>query len=131
MNNPEAVSLKLLLDQGLPADAVSLLRELGYECWHVSEFGMQRAADEDILSLARERGCVVVTLDADFHALVAVRGLLGPSVIRIRREGCRAQTVVRLLEGVLRSHRAELVVGALISVKQHKTTCHRLPVGNR
>jgi predicted nuclease of predicted toxin-antitoxin system len=96
VNNPEAVSLKLLLDQGLPADAVSLLRELGYECWHVSEFGMQRAADEDILSFARERGCVVVTLDADFHALVAVRGLLGPSVIRIRREGCRAQADVHL-----------------------------------
>ena len=131
MNDPEAAPLSLLLDQGLPADAVSLLRELGYECWHVSEFGMQRAEDEDILSFAHERGCVVVTLDADFHALVAVRGLRGPSVIRIRREGCRAQTVVRLLEGVLRSRRADLLEGALISVKQHRTTCHRLPVGNR
>jgi predicted nuclease of predicted toxin-antitoxin system len=131
VKDPAAVPLRLLLDQGLPADAVSLFRELGYECWHVSEFGMQRAEDEDILSFAREHGCVVATLDADFHALVAVRGLLGPSVIRLRREGCRAQTVVRLLEGVLRSHRAELAEGALVSVKEHRTTCHRLPVGYR
>jgi predicted nuclease of predicted toxin-antitoxin system len=92
---------------------------------------MQKAEDEDSLSFAREHGCVVVTLDADFHALVALRALLGPSVIRIRREGCRAQTVVRLLEGVLRTNRADLAEGALISVKEHRTTCHRLPVGNR
>jgi hypothetical protein len=38
VNDPEDVTLKLLLDQGLPADAVPLLRELGYEGWHVSEF---------------------------------------------------------------------------------------------
>ena len=131
MSNADSVPLKLLLDQGLPADTAPLLRALGYESWHVSEFGMQKAEDEDILSFARERCCVVVTLDADFHALVAVRGLPGPSVIRIRREGCRAHTVVRLLEEVLRIRRVELVGGALISVKEHRTTCHRLPVGNR
>jgi predicted nuclease of predicted toxin-antitoxin system len=131
VSEPDSVPLKLLLDQGIPADAALLFRELGYECWHVSEFGMQQAEDEDILSFARGRDCVVITLDADFHALVAVRGLHGPSVIRLRREGCRARTVVRLLEGVLSSRRADLANGALVSVKERRTTCHRLPVGDR
>ena len=90
---------------------------------------MQRAEDEDILSLAQERGWVVITLDADFHALVAVRSLAGPSVIRLRREGCRAEQVVGLLQGVLIRFHAELASGALVSVKEHRVTCHRLPVG--
>jgi predicted nuclease of predicted toxin-antitoxin system len=108
-----------------------MFRELGYPCWHVSELGMQKAEDEGILTFAHEQGRVVITLGADFHALVAVRGLLGPSVIRLRREGCRAETFVTLLEGVLRRHHSELVDGALISVKEHQMTCHLLPVGKR
>ena len=56
--------LKLLLDQGIPADAVPLFRSLGYQCRHVSEFGMQKAEDEDILAVAMEQDAVVITLDA-------------------------------------------------------------------
>lgn len=58
--------MKLLLDQGMPADAASMFRQLGIECRHVSEMGMQKAEDEEILSCARDEGCVVITLDADF-----------------------------------------------------------------
>ena len=131
MSDPDPVPLKLLLDQGIPAEAALHFRQLGYDCWHVSEIGMQQAEDEQIMSVAQERGCVVITLEADFHSLLAVRGLCGPSVIRLRREGCRSQAVVRLVEPALRDYHAELSRGAIISVKERKTTCHRLPVGNR
>ncbi len=113
----------------MPADAAQLFRRLGYECWHVSEFGMQRAEDEDILLFARDKGCVVITLDADFHALVAVRGLSAPSVVRLRREGCKAETAVGILAPVLARYQADLMSGALISVKENRVTRHLLPVG--
>lgn len=67
----------LLLDQGMPADAARLFRELGYQCLHVSELGLQRAEDEEILAFAGTRGCVVITLDADFHTLVRCSGSQG------------------------------------------------------
>ena len=95
----------------------------------MSAFGMQQADDEMILSFAAEQGHVVITLDADFHSLVAVRGLRLPSVIRLRREGCRAEAVVEALAGVLENYSADLKAGCLISVKEHRVTCHRLPVG--
>ena len=44
--------MRLILDQGVPRDAASMLRELGYECTHVGEVGMSRAADQDILAWA-------------------------------------------------------------------------------
>ena len=131
MSDSQPAPLKLLLDQGIPADAAILLRERGYDCLHVSELGMQQAQDESILSYAHGNGFVVITLDADFHSLIAVRGMRGPSVVRLRREGCRAQMVVTLLERVLRDLREDLVRGALVSVKERKTTSHRLPVGER
>jgi len=46
---------------------------------------MSTASDAIIVRYARENGFVVVTLDADFHALLALSGADAPSVIRIRR----------------------------------------------
>jgi len=60
-----------VLDQGVPRDAVGRLRDLGYDCVHVGEAGMSMAADEAILSFALGRNGVVVTLDSDFHAILA------------------------------------------------------------
>ncbi len=61
--------MKLLLDQGLPRSTVRHLAGMGVVAEHVGDLGMARASDTHILDVARERQAVVVTLDADFHAL--------------------------------------------------------------
>jgi len=63
-----------LLDQGLPRGAAARLREAGWEVDHVGELGMARASDAEILEEARRRNAFVVTLDADFHSLMALSG---------------------------------------------------------
>ena len=65
-------ALRLLLDQGIPRDAAALLRTAVSICDHVGELEMSRAEDVEILGLARQRQATVVTLDADFHAILAV-----------------------------------------------------------
>jgi predicted nuclease of predicted toxin-antitoxin system len=90
---------------------------------------MSKAADGEILALSLERSAVVVTLDADFHAILAVSGAHGPSVIRMRLQGLGATEVVTVVRKVLASFEVELERGALITVKALKTTCHRLPIG--
>ena len=64
--------MKLLLDQGLPHSAAILLRDAGWEVEHVSERNMSKATDIEILAVARNEGSTIVTLDADFHAWLAV-----------------------------------------------------------
>jgi predicted nuclease of predicted toxin-antitoxin system len=83
--------MKLLLDQGLPRSTVVHLRKQGIEAAHVGDKGLATASDSTILECGRQEGMVVVTLDADFHALLALSGLTGPSVIRIRIEGLRGE----------------------------------------
>jgi predicted nuclease of predicted toxin-antitoxin system len=90
---------------------------------------MHRAKDEKILHMAASEGFVVVTLDADFHAIVAVRQMCFPSVIRLRREGCRAEDVLKILQPMLFRYQAKLVAGCLISVKDNQTTIRALPIG--
>ena len=53
--------------------------------------GLADASDAVFLDYAREEGHVIVTLDADFHTLMALTGATLPSVIRVRIEGLRAE----------------------------------------
>ena len=90
---------------------------------------MSKAEDGEILALASKQSATVVTLDADFHALLAVSSAGGPSVIRIRIQGLDADAVCEFVQKVSDRFSDDLASGALVTVKARKTTCHRLPIG--
>src|SRR5215471_4784664 len=107
--------MKPLLDQGLPRSTVSQLTKTGIEAVHVGEIGMAAAKDAEILAFAEQHSRVVVTLDADFHSLLARSGGAGPSVIRVRIEGLRAAGLVDLLKEVLGICEEDLGKGSMVS----------------
>lgn len=65
--------ITLVLDQGVPRDAASRLRDLGYDCVHVGEVGMSTAADGEILSFALRNPSFRVTIVAAEVVLFARR----------------------------------------------------------
>lgn len=89
---------------------------------------MARAADDEILRRALAERRVVVTLDADFHAMLALSQAGGPSIIRIRMEGLRAAEFSELLQEVIRKCRTELEAGAMVSVQENRIRVRRLPL---
>lgn len=119
---------RLLLDQGLPRSAAVLLTRAGWDVMHVSEIGMSRASDLDILSRAQTEGRVCVTLDADFHSLLAISGERGPSVIRIRKEGLDATALAALLQGIWAGIEDSLKDGAMVTVTDRTVRVRLLPV---
>ncbi len=83
--------MKLLLDQGLPRSTVLELQKLNIDSIHVGEIGMASSTDSDIISKALNDGLTVVTLDSDFHTILATDESIKPSVIRIRIEGLKSR----------------------------------------
>jgi predicted nuclease of predicted toxin-antitoxin system len=118
----------LLLDQGLPRTTTLHLRGSGLEAEHVGDSGLSAADDRTILAWAREHDQIIVTLDADFHAQLALSGASGPSVIRIRIEGLRAEQLADLLERVLERCRDDLKSGAMVTVTESGVRIRRLPL---
>jgi predicted nuclease of predicted toxin-antitoxin system len=120
--------MKLLLDQGLPRSAARLLSAAGIDTIHVGDIGYATAEDVAILQRGRDEGRVIVTLDADFHALLALTGATVPSVIRIRIEGLRADAVVNVVQIVLSQYTPELEHGAVVTVQAGRLRLRSLPL---
>ncbi|MDZ7790547.1 MAG: DUF5615 family PIN-like protein [Xanthomonadales bacterium] len=122
--------MKLLLDQGVPASAVDGLgvSSLPLSAVHVSELGMSTATDAAIVKYARRNGLVIVTLDADFHALLALSHAKDPSVIRIREQGLNAAAFCKLMQVIWFDIAEAASAGALITVTETRIRIRRLPV---
>jgi predicted nuclease of predicted toxin-antitoxin system len=120
--------MKLLLDQGLPLSAAALLRDANIDTIHVGEIGMSEAEDADIIQKSRDEERIVVTLDADFHALLALDVATTPSVMRIRIERLRAQALTDLLFTVIAECGEDLEQGSAITVEPSRIRIRRLPL---
>jgi len=120
--------MRILLDEGLPRRAAALLREIRMDAVHVTEIADAATADLAILEGARESGRIVITLDADFHALLALHGWSLPSVVRIRRQGLTAADVRDLVVRLLKDHEAALLSGSALSVRAHLVGIRTLPL---
>lgn len=120
--------MKLLLDQGTPRSAAHILREAGYDAVHAGEIGLAEAEDSEIIRVASQEERIVITLDADFHMLLALTRATEPSVVRVRIEGLRADALSQLIRIVLTQCPDDVTVGAMISVTDSQIRVRRLPV---
>ena len=120
--------IRLLLDQGLPRSAADMLQKAGWDVVHTFDVGLSRATDMELLEFARRERRTVVTLDSDFHALLAVSNAGSPSVIRIRQEGLRGENLAALLTSVWPKVSQKIEKGALVSITESALRIRRLPI---
>ena len=123
--------MKFLLDQGLPRSTIGFLAALGHEAEHVGAIGMSAASDRSILSAGKEREAVVVTLDADFHAILALTNATAPSVIRIRIQGMKGEVAARVIQKVFDAAKEDLHAGVAATVTDRRLAIRRLPLNAR
>jgi predicted nuclease of predicted toxin-antitoxin system len=120
--------MRFLIDQGLPRSTVKILSQLQIDSIHVGDIGMAVATDLEIIQKATEESLTVITLDSDFHTILASSGRNKPSVIRIRIEGLKADKLADLIQSVIDSIHDEIMSGAAISITEKGIRVRRLPL---
>ncbi len=120
--------MRLLIDQGFGQTCADLLITSGHDTLHVASIGRHKDADEELVRFAISEKRVIVTLDADFHAIVAISGKTVPSVVRVRIEGLKGEEAAALIGAELARSEEVLGRGALITVYRERTGVHLLPV---
>ena len=118
----------ILLDQGLPRTAGKILEEKGWDVVHTGDIGLSRASDTEIVEYARSQNRVIVTLDSDFHAIIAVANESRPSVVRIRQEGLKGPALAALIEKIWPSIAEYLKSGAMVSVTEKSIRIKNIPL---
>jgi predicted nuclease of predicted toxin-antitoxin system len=91
-------------------------------------WGCNLAPDEAYITLAIPEQRVIVTLDADFHAILATQGLTQPSVIRLRMHNPDPQEVALAIDEICKEHAGQLRDGCAISSKGKSHRLRRLPI---
>lgn len=120
--------IRWLLDQGLPRSAATILKQSQEDVIHVGDIEMAEAVDPEIIRYALNEDRVIVTLDSDFHALLAASGSSKPSVIRIREEGLKGQQIAELVLSMSRQFKTELERGCVMTFLAGKIRYRILPL---
>jgi predicted nuclease of predicted toxin-antitoxin system len=122
---------RLVLDQGLPRSTAKILAARGWDVAHTGDIGLSQATDEEILTYAARERRACVTLDADFHALIAVHQMTLPSTIRIRIQGLKGDGLADIIERAWPHIEEAVEAGALVTVSRGAIRVRRLPITPR
>ena len=120
--------MKFLLDMPVSRSLIALLQRLGHEAAHVSDLGLGRAPDHEILARARQDGAVLVTADLDFPRLMVLGWSTGPGIILFRGGSYSDAEMTSLLERVLVAVPAETLGQAICVVDQRRIRVTTLPI---
>lgn len=101
---------------------------MGDETVHVGEIGLSHASDQEIIERGRNDGSIVVTLDADFHTILAQSKAVTPSAIRIRIEGLKGDDIAGILQEIKSVVGDDLQAGAAVSISEDGLRVRRLPL---
>src|SRR5262245_61044296 len=97
--------MRLLFDQNLSPQLVSLLEDLCSGSIHVRDVGLQRADDLTVWAHAAHHGLCILSKDSDFHQLSFLLGH-PPKVIWIRLGNCSTEEIAALFRNHVDAIRA-------------------------
>ena len=86
------------------------------------------ASDEEILSWSRVNGCVLLTHDLDFSAILAGTSEVAPSVVQLRMQDLLSEPALEAIVTAVNAHAKEIELGALVSIDESGSRVRILPL---
>jgi len=120
--------MRFLLDMGISTETSLFLKKLGHDSVHLTDEGMDRASDFQIMEKALKEARIVLTHDLDFGRMLAFSGDTLPSVITFRLTNMRPENVNAFCENIIARFSDVLAKGAILSVGDKRIRSHFLPI---
>lgn len=120
--------MRFLIDMNLSPRWCGILQVEGWDSVHWSQVGTATAPDHEVMQWALGDQRVVLTHDLDYGAMLAATKATGPSVMQVRTQDVRPESLAPLLIPTLRQYESELEAGALLIVDEAKSRVRVLPL---
>ncbi|HES59833.1 MAG: DUF5615 family PIN-like protein [Calditrichaceae bacterium] len=102
-----------------------------YDGEHVSNLGLAKASDKEILEKAREENAVIITADLDFPRLLALSADKGPGLILFRGGNYSDKEMSDLLTRVLEKIEFNILSRSVCVVDKNKIRVTHLPLSRK
>lgn len=120
--------MKFFLDNRASPLLASLLSAQGHDAIHMRAMMPADSTDEAVFAQAEAMDRVLLAADADFGAILAIRGATRPSVVLFRRQRRTAADLREALVRALPVVEADLEAGAMVVVADTTVRIRRLPI---
>jgi predicted nuclease of predicted toxin-antitoxin system len=120
--------VKFLVDMPLSPELAVWLRQRGHDALHVTELGLARAADGEILERAHREHRVVVTADLDYPRLLALAQWEGPGLLLFRGGNYSEQESLDRLERALAAVPEDDLPRSIVVIEKSRIRQRRLPL---
>lgn len=118
--------VKFLLDQDVYGMTAKFLVKSGFDVVSVSQLGLSRAPDTQVLSTAQSQGRILITRDRDYGNLVFVQSL-GAGVLYLRILPSTANAVHKELIRVIEKYSSEELSNAFVVVEANGHRFRKIP----
>ena len=123
--------MKFLLDMPVSLLLLDVLQAHGHEGVHAHRIGKDRAADDELLEIARRERRVIITADLDFSRLIALSLEEGPGLILFRGGDYSDSEMCDLLARVLQRVPPETLEKSICVVDKKRVRVTHLPFERR
>lgn len=120
--------MRFLIDNALSPLVAEQLRQSGHDALHVRDRQMHAALDEDIFEWAAAEDRIIVSVDTDFGALLALRNDPKPSFILFRREWHQPARQIAAILANLPQLAEFLEEGAIVTFDRERIRVRSLPI---
>jgi predicted nuclease of predicted toxin-antitoxin system len=122
--------MKVLVDANLTPFWVDFLQSEGIEAVHWWSVGKGDAPDAELLEWATENNAAILTGDGDFSQLLALRGLIRPSVIYLRTNERNPQGPGAWVVAACKSISGKTESGMIVTINDRGSRVRSLPILN-
>ena len=120
--------MKVLIDMNLSPRLVAFFADAGFAALHWSSVGSADASDLQIMAYAKANDFVVLTHDLDFGSILAATNAEKPSVVQIRSDDLKPETLAGpVIAGIQQCEQA-LAAGALVTIDPARLRLRVLPL---
>ena len=120
--------MKFLADMPISPKTVTHLRSIGHDIYRISEKGLPRAKDREIVDIAIKEERTIMTMDLDFAAIIAQSKKSFPSAIIFRLSDESHEIINPLLEKILPEIENDILKGAIVMVEDDRVRIRNLPI---
>jgi len=119
------IQVRFLADMGVSPMTVAFLRKLGHEAVRLTEVGLERRTDADVIAYAIRQGQVVLTFDLDYPVLLALNPESRVSAIVLRTMSAEPEWINQRLRQTLPLMTDALTEGAIAVVEDGRIRIRR------